>query len=53
MIWRRQGLKVSRSEEIAYLQHWTEVAQLEKLAKPPIKNGYGQCLLRILKEKIF
>ena len=49
----RHGLKVSCPEEIAYRQHWIDAAQLEKLAQPLSKNGYGQYLMRILKEKVF
>jgi len=49
----RQGLKVSCPEEIAYRQKWIDVAQLEKLADPLSKNGYGQYLLRVIKEKVF
>lgn len=49
----RQGLKVACPEEIAYRQHWIDAAQLEKLAEPLVKSGYGQYLLHVLKEKIF
>lgn len=49
----RQGLKVACLEEIAYRQRWIDAAQLEKLAQSLIKNGYGQYLLRVLKEKVF
>jgi glucose-1-phosphate thymidylyltransferase len=49
----RQGLKVSCPEEIAYRQQWIDAAQLETLAQPLTKNGYGQYLLRVLKENVF
>lgn len=49
----RQGLKIACLEEIAYRQQWIDAAQLEKLAQPMAKNGYGQYLLRLLKEKIY
>jgi glucose-1-phosphate thymidylyltransferase len=48
----RQGLKVSCPEEISYRQGWINANQLEKLAAPLSKNGYGQYLQRVLKEKI-
>jgi len=48
----RQGLKVSCPEEISYRQGWINPTQLEKLAAPLSKNGYGQYLQRVLKEKI-
>ncbi|MDR4464364.1 MAG: glucose-1-phosphate thymidylyltransferase RfbA [Nitrospira sp.] len=48
----RQGLKVACPEEIAYRQQWIDDAQLEALAQPLVKNGYGQYLLRVLKEKL-
>jgi len=47
---RRQGLKVACPEEIAYRQNWINEQQLELLAKPLMKNGYGQYLLRVLQE---
>ena len=49
----RQGLKVACPEEIAYRQQWIEAAQLERLAQPLMKNGYGRYLLRVLKEQVF
>jgi glucose-1-phosphate thymidylyltransferase len=48
----RQGLKVSCPEEISYRRGWINANQLEKLAAPLSKNGYGQYLQRVLKEKI-
>ena len=48
----RQGLKVSCPEEISYRRGWINASQLEKLAAPLAKNGYGQYLQRVLKEKI-
>jgi glucose-1-phosphate thymidylyltransferase len=45
---KRQGLKVSCPEEIAWRQGWIDEAQLQRLAEPMRKNGYGQYLLRLL-----
>lgn len=45
----RQGLKIACLEEIAFKQGWIDAAQLEKLAIPLAKNGYGQYLLQVLK----
>lgn len=44
----RQGLKVACPEEIAYGNGWIDAAQVEALAKPLSKNGYGQYLLSLL-----
>ena len=49
---QRQGLKVACPEEIAYRQKWIDAAQLEKLGKALAKNGYGQYLLQVVKEKL-
>jgi glucose-1-phosphate thymidylyltransferase len=49
----RQGLKVACPEEIAYRKGYINAAQLEILAQPLKKNGYGQYLLRLLNDKVF
>ena len=51
VIEERQGLKIACVEEIAYRMGYINAAQLEDLAKPLLKNGYGQYLLSIV-EKI-
>lgn len=45
---QRQGLRVACPEEIAYFKGWIDAGQLEALAKPLAKNGYGQYLLSLL-----
>jgi glucose-1-phosphate thymidylyltransferase len=45
---KRQGLRVSCPEEIAYFNGWIDAGQLRELAKPLAKNGYGQYLLSLL-----
>ncbi|WP_104417433.1 glucose-1-phosphate thymidylyltransferase RfbA [Marinobacter persicus] len=49
----RQGLKVACPEEIAYRRGWISANQLEELAQPLQKNGYGQYLMRTLHDKVF
>jgi glucose-1-phosphate thymidylyltransferase len=46
---KRQGLMVACPEEIAYSKKWIGSADLERLAKPLAKNGYGAYLLNLLK----
>ena len=46
---KRQGLQVACPEEIAYLQGWITAGQVQRLAEPFRKNGYGQYLLGLLK----
>lgn len=48
----RQGLKVACPEEVAYRQRWISDTQLEALAAPLGKSGYGQYLMRLLQEKL-
>lgn len=50
---KRQGLKVMCPEEIAYRNGYITAEQLEALAQPLIKSGYGDYLMNILTEKIF
>ena len=50
---KRQGLKVCCPEEICWRKGWINDAQLEALATPLAKSGYGQYLLKILKEQVF
>ena len=50
---KRQGLKVACPEEIAFRQGWIGEAELESLAAPLSKNGYGQYLQRLLIEKVY
>ncbi|MDR7271764.1 glucose-1-phosphate thymidylyltransferase [Pelomonas saccharophila] len=45
---KRQGLKVACPEEIAFRSGWINAAELEALARPLAKNGYGQYLLKLL-----
>jgi glucose-1-phosphate thymidylyltransferase len=50
---RRQGLNIACPEEIAYRQGFIDAEQLEKLAAPIAKSGYGQYLQALLREPYF
>ena len=50
---KRQGLKVSCPEEIAYRSGWISASQLEEQPQPMLKNGYGQYLMQVLREQVF
>jgi glucose-1-phosphate thymidylyltransferase len=50
IIEERQGLKVACVEEIAWRSGFIDAAHLVKLAEPLAKSGYGEYLLRIVKE---
>ena len=49
VIEERQGLKIGCIEEIAYRMGFINAAQLEALAQPLLKSGYGEYLMEILK----
>ena len=50
VIEKRQGLKVACLEDIAYRQGWITAEKMRELARPMIKNQYGQYLLRVVDE---
>ena len=53
IIEKRQGLKIACVEEIAYRLGYIDAGQLERLAAPMRKNGYGQYLLSVLQDRVF
>ena len=50
---KRQGLKVACPEEIAFRAGWISHEQLEALAQPMLKNGYGQYLMQVVNTKVY
>ena len=49
---KRQGLKVCCPEEVAFRMGYIDAAQVEKLAKPLIKSGYGDYLMKIISGRV-
>jgi glucose-1-phosphate thymidylyltransferase len=50
VIEQRQGIKIACIEEIAYRKGFITASQLEAMAQPLLKSGYGQYLMNLLKE---
>jgi glucose-1-phosphate thymidylyltransferase len=50
---KRQGLKMCAPEEVSWRQGWIDNTQLEALAKPLGKSGYGKHLLSLLDDPVF
>lgn len=50
---KRQGLKIACPEEVAFRMGYIDAAQLEALAEPLLKSGYGEYLRRVLRERLF
>jgi glucose-1-phosphate thymidylyltransferase len=49
---KRQGLRIACPEEVAYRMGYIDAAQVERLAEPYKKTGYGRYLLSILQERL-
>ncbi len=49
---QRQGLKIACPEEIAYRAGWIDAQAVQRIAEPLKKNGYGQYLLAMLRERV-
>ncbi len=52
VIEKRQGLKIACLEGIAYRKGWIDEAKMRELAKPMIKNQYGEYLIKLVEEKL-
>jgi len=50
---KRQGLKVACPEEIAWRSGWIDAERLNALARPMLKNGYGQYLAKLLRGQVY
>ncbi len=50
---KRQGLKVCSPEETAFQLGWIDAVQLELLAQPLLKSGYGEYLLTLINKQVF
>jgi len=48
VIEQRQGIKIACIEEIAYRKGFIDAAQVEKIAQPLLKSGYGQYLINLI-----
>lgn len=51
VIEKRQGLKIACLEGIAYRQGWIDAEKLRRLARPMLRNQYGQYLMQLAEEK--
>ncbi|MDC8832999.1 glucose-1-phosphate thymidylyltransferase RfbA [Alteromonas gilva] len=49
---KRQGLKICCPEEVAFRMGYINAQQLEKLAAPLVKSGYGTYLLKVIKDRV-
>ena len=51
VIEKRQGLKIACLEEIAFSKGWISAEKMKELARPMIRNPYGQYLMKVVEEK--
>jgi glucose-1-phosphate thymidylyltransferase len=50
---RLKGLKVACPEEVAFRAGWISAEQLERQAQSMLKNGYGQYLMQVVRERVY